>query len=255
MNRNKGAAQRIIDFFEGKGFYIILFLCIAAIGISGYVLFFANLGGKPAEEPKDYLLEEPEWTPEPIEDLTEDVPMEAAGEAEVSVETSVPAPSAKPGTAQSPTPKPSSTPAPTPTPKPGKTLYVWPVKGKIAVPYAVDELIYDSTMGDWRVHPGIDIEAAVNAKVAAIADGTVEDIYEDELMGTTVVILHDNGIRSVYSNLVKKPTVTASQRVKCGDVIGAVGDTAIAEWGVVSHLHLEIIRDGAQINPEEILPE
>ena len=27
------------DFLEGKGFYIVLFLCVAAIGISGYFLF------------------------------------------------------------------------------------------------------------------------------------------------------------------------------------------------------------------------
>ena len=31
--------QRVGDFLEGKGFYIVLFLCVAAIGISGYYLF------------------------------------------------------------------------------------------------------------------------------------------------------------------------------------------------------------------------
>jgi murein DD-endopeptidase MepM/ murein hydrolase activator NlpD len=256
MNKKRGAAQRIIEFFEGKGFYIILFLCIAAIGISGYVLFFANPGQTPESKPEDYTLNEPAWTPQPIEDMTEDIPAEeAAGPAEVSVETPEPAPAMAPSATPKPKaiPKPSATPAV--TPKPAKLVCVWPLKGKIAVPYAVDTLVFDSTMGDWRVHPGIDIEAPLGTKVSAAADGTVEDIYEDELMGTTVVILHDGGIRSVYSNLVKKPTVTISQKVKCGDVIGAVGDTAIAEWGVVSHLHMEVIKDGGQINPEDFLPK
>ena len=31
--------QRISDFMAGKGFYIVLFLCVAAIGISGYYLY------------------------------------------------------------------------------------------------------------------------------------------------------------------------------------------------------------------------
>ena len=31
--------DRIGDFMAGKGFYIVLFLCVAAIGISGYYLF------------------------------------------------------------------------------------------------------------------------------------------------------------------------------------------------------------------------
>lgn len=45
-NRLGGAKEmkhdsKLLDFFEEKGFYIILFLCVAAIGISGYVLFFS----------------------------------------------------------------------------------------------------------------------------------------------------------------------------------------------------------------------
>lgn len=31
--------EHIGDFIAGKGFYIVLFLCVAAIGISGYYLF------------------------------------------------------------------------------------------------------------------------------------------------------------------------------------------------------------------------
>lgn len=31
--------NKIGDFLEGKGFYIVLFLCVAAIGGSGYYLY------------------------------------------------------------------------------------------------------------------------------------------------------------------------------------------------------------------------
>ena len=37
--KKKPILERIGDFMEGKGFYIVLFLCVAAIGISGYFLF------------------------------------------------------------------------------------------------------------------------------------------------------------------------------------------------------------------------
>ena len=42
--------ERIGDFMAGKGFYIVLFLCVAAIGISGYYLF-SSLGGKDPAAP------------------------------------------------------------------------------------------------------------------------------------------------------------------------------------------------------------
>ena len=96
MNKKHNAAQRVIDFFEGKGFYIILFLCVAAIGISGYVLYFAGFGETPDTQPQDYLLEEPEWTPQPIEDMTQDAAVAAGGQAEVVIETQEPSPSRSP---------------------------------------------------------------------------------------------------------------------------------------------------------------
>ena len=37
---NQERKRRILQFVEDKGFYIILALCVTAIGISGYVLFF-----------------------------------------------------------------------------------------------------------------------------------------------------------------------------------------------------------------------
>ena len=36
--KKKPILERIGDFMAGKGFYIVLFLCVAAIGISGYYL-------------------------------------------------------------------------------------------------------------------------------------------------------------------------------------------------------------------------
>ena len=50
---------KLDKFFAGKGFYIVLFLCIAAIGISGYYLFsglFAEPEGFGSEPSSSALI-------------------------------------------------------------------------------------------------------------------------------------------------------------------------------------------------------
>ena len=42
--KNRNLIQRLGDFMLGKGFYIVLFLCVATIGISGYYLLNSIAG-------------------------------------------------------------------------------------------------------------------------------------------------------------------------------------------------------------------
>ena len=57
----------------------------------------------------------------------------------------------------------------------------------------MDCLSYNETTRDWRVHNGVDIAAEEGTPVMAAADGQVYTVYEDETMGTTVVIRHEDG--------------------------------------------------------------
>jgi hypothetical protein len=41
-NKNN-AINRVLKKLDGKGFYIILGLCVLAIGVTGYVIFFTTL--------------------------------------------------------------------------------------------------------------------------------------------------------------------------------------------------------------------
>ena len=59
MNENQKKPGKLSRFFEEKGFYIILFLCIAAIGIAGYVLFLAPDSGATAQTADDFVSAEP----------------------------------------------------------------------------------------------------------------------------------------------------------------------------------------------------
>ena len=109
-------------------------------------------------------------------------------------------------------------------------------------------------MGDWRTHGGIDISAQEGLKVLCVSDGQVREVFRDDLMGTTVVVEHPEGLVSVYSNLTDDVAVEAGQDVDTGTVLGTVGATAIAEAGQSAHLHLEMIRNGEPVDPTEYLP-
>lgn len=235
----KSTLGRIGDFMAGKGFYIVLLLCVTALGVSGYYLFgTADSPDKPVSGPARVVV-----TP---------APTATAPTAAVPPTTATPVP------VPTPTPTPAHTPAPTPAPTPVVTatasVFTWPVKGEVIRDYTVETLAYDETMGDWRTHDGVDIAAEAGTTVMAPAGGTVSDIYTDDLMGTTVVILHADSVLSTCSNLQAVPTVEIGDTVRTGDVIGAVGTSAIAESRQPSHLHLSMTRDGVSVSPLDYLP-
>jgi murein DD-endopeptidase MepM/ murein hydrolase activator NlpD len=132
--------------------------------------------------------------------------------------------------------------------------FVWPLSGEIERPYSADKLIYDKTMADWRTHPAVDIAAEIGTQVIAASSGTVEAVYRDALLGTTVIIDHGDGLKSVYSNLAETPAVNAGDSVTTGAIIGAIGDTAKGETGEATHLHFAMSRDGVPVNPADYLP-
>ena len=121
------------------------------------------------------------------------------------------------------------------------------------VGFSVDALAYNETMGDWRTHNGIDYAAPLGAKVCAVTDGVVAAIYEDDYLGTVVKIEHSDGWSTLYANLTAVPSVSAGDAVKAGQVIGAVGQTAMLEVSARPHLHLEVYRYGAVTDPALLL--
>ena len=230
--------DRLRGVLEEKGFYIVLFLCLAATGISGYYLF-TSLSSPSAG----------------------DVP--AGGEARVTV-TASPAPSVQPTLAPTARPAlrptPTAQPAPTPTPAAESAaprvgnVFTWPVRGDVLDAFSADKLRYDATMGDWRTHPGIDIAAAEGTPVRAAAGGTVVQVEADALMGTTVRIDHGEGLMSVYANLAPAVEVEVGDEVNTGDSVGAVGVTALAESSLAPHLHFSMLKDTVPADPMEYLP-
>lgn len=135
---------------------------------------------------------------------------------------------------------------------PVKLLYVKPVEGPISKKFSAGELVYSETLGDYRTHAGTDIAAEQGAKVRAMADGVVSDMYSDELLGAVIEITHEDGTVTRYCNLLENHVsgIKVGVAVKMGDVISGVGQTALSEGAEEVHLHLEAIRGGSNIDPE-----
>lgn len=128
-----------------------------------------------------------------------------------------------------------------------------PVEGEIIKHFGKDKLIYSETLKEWTTHLGIDIKADKTTVVKAAADGVVKSIKNDPRYGLTVVLEHENGFTSVYSNLLTAEFVVVGENVKMGQTLGTVGNSATFEILDDSHLHFEILKDGTSIDPEMYL--
>lgn len=130
--------------------------------------------------------------------------------------------------------------------------YLRPVEGNTLKEYSMDKVVYSKTLDMWKVHDGIDICANDGEEVKASEKGIVERVYEDAFYGTSVIIDHQNGIKTVYRNLGKEVTVKDKQEIKKGQKIGNVGDTSNGEAKDETHIHFEVIKNGEIVNPNVI---
>ncbi|MDY5627281.1 MAG: M23 family metallopeptidase [Clostridia bacterium] len=227
---------------EKKIFYSLI-MCVFAIAL--FTSFFSGKMEKKINEAAKNV--KPAQTePEKVREVY--IPPESKtdiGEAEakeeksdvITIKPEVEAPAAKPEAEV--------------TPKPEITSIIKPVNGEILKLFSDKTPVYSKTMGDWRVHDGIDISAKVGDSVFACANGVIEDVFDDKNMGTTVIIDHGS-FKSKYQNLSPNTAVQKGVEVKEGDTIGVVGDSAAYEIADAPHLHFELYEGNVQKNPEKM---
>ncbi len=127
--------------------------------------------------------------------------------------------------------------------------FVKPVEGEIICEFAKDNLIYSETLKEWITHTAIDIKADKTSVIKSAAAGTVKSIVNDPRYGLTVVIEHDDGYETVYSNLLTAEFVVEGEDIEQGQTIGTAGNTAAFESSMESHLHFELLKDGEYLDP------
>ena len=205
--------KKFFQSLAGKGYYIALVLCAVAIGLTGY-LYYRNVDPTGDGEP-DALVNAPaDPTLEAGSSLAE---ASQEGEQQILLKTG------------------------------------FPVTGETVAGYAMDCLGYNATTRDWRVHDGVDLAAEAGTPVCAAAAGEVYTVYEDETMGTTVVLRHEGGYVTTYSSLAEDPAVSAGDQVTLGQTIGAVGSTAALETAIGDHLHFSVRCNDQPLDPMEFL--
>ncbi len=137
--------------------------------------------------------------------------------------------------------------------KPDPIVFACPVKDvNIGRDYTMDSLVWHMTLGHYAVNPAIIFLGDEGADVFAAYGGTVEQVSYDAYFGNKIVINHDDGLKTIYYSL-NDVSVTESQKVTKGQKIGTMGTTATGEIADGPHVHFEVTKSGAVVDPYNYL--
>lgn len=134
-------------------------------------------------------------------------------------------------------------------------LFAMPLAGNIVMDYSADHAIYDATLDQYRTNDHISIGAKKGEAVKASEDGTVESVRTDDERGITVVINHDNGWQTTYSQLQEDVVVKEGDKVKKGQKIGSVAEPTKYSVALGEHVDFSIAKDGIKVDPKSNLAE
>jgi murein DD-endopeptidase MepM/ murein hydrolase activator NlpD len=131
--------------------------------------------------------------------------------------------------------------------------FVLPVSGAMTKGHDLTLQVFSNTMRDWRVHNGIDIAATAGSPVYAAADGTVSAIWEDVSYGTCISVAHSGDCITYYKNLnpILADGIAVGTEIEQGQLIAAVGESAMVEIADEPHLHFELSVEGEYVDPTE----
>jgi murein DD-endopeptidase MepM/ murein hydrolase activator NlpD len=240
--------EKVSKFLNGKGFYIALVLCVAAIGVSGWYIWqsFVTAGELAAETSQ---VETVTVTPEDTEEVMK--PEEAEEDTSQEEEPEEPQAEEEVAEPEAETMEPVELPIEPAeeTAAPSELEWVVPLEGEVATAFSADTLTYNSALKDWRTHNGIDLSAPEGTEVLAAHAGTVVAVENDPVLGKSVKIDCGDGLNAIYGNLAEETAVSLGDKVEAGAVIGAVGETAAGEANEEAWLHFALEQDGEPIDP------
>jgi murein DD-endopeptidase MepM/ murein hydrolase activator NlpD len=126
-----------------------------------------------------------------------------------------------------------------------RTGLLSPVPGRITSGYGSRR---HPILGYRRMHAGIDFKASYGSPIYAVTDGTVQFAGRHGGHGNYVKLSHGGGLGTGYAHM-SRISVSNGQRVRRGQVIGYVGSTGLSTG---PHLHYEMYRNGATVNPSGV---
>lgn len=126
------------------------------------------------------------------------------------------------------------------TPPPSR----WPAAGVIVRDFARG----DPSRGV-EAHPGVDIAGEVGDPVVAAADGDVDFVGTDEILGHHVEIRHGLDYVTIYGHC-DKVSVGIGHKVRAGEQIAKMGHSGKA---AITQLHFEVWKHGEAVDPRKLL--
>jgi murein DD-endopeptidase MepM/ murein hydrolase activator NlpD len=126
-----------------------------------------------------------------------------------------------------------------------RTGLLAPVPGRVTSGYGSRR---HPILGYRRMHAGIDFKASHGSPIYAVTDGTVQFAGRHGGHGNFVKLSHGGGLGTGYAHM-SRIAVSNGERVRRGQVIGYVGSTGLSTG---PHLHYEMYRNGATVNPSSV---
>ncbi|MBE6611452.1 MAG: hypothetical protein E7632_03065 [Ruminococcaceae bacterium] len=231
-----------------RSIHSVIYLVLAAmlVSIVGISIYTVASRRKPVNPDGESTVLDSHETTRPIEtDAPETKPADTkAPDPAVTTPAETTAPVTTADTAA------SVTPSEVPT-SVGLRYFVLPSAGSVSKEFEIDIPVYSMTMNDYRAHTGIDIAASLGSEVVSASSGIICRVWNDPLMGRSVMIDHGDGIYTVYKNLADELAVgmDVGVSVTMGEIIGAVGESALVEIAEEPHLHFEMQVNGVYVDP------
>ena len=217
MSKIAVATKRFSGFMKRNAMYLLILLCIASVATVIALAVTGNFGSEIDLNPDDVV----------------DTPID--------------------NSPVNPDPKPVEKPDPTPNvPTIEPLTFGAPCNGSVVLDYSDTVLVWNSTLGQYSTHLGVDFTAE-DGKVTAVADGTVSAVGYDSLKGHYIIIDHAENHQSRYYSLGEEITLQVGDDVEKGQVIGVMSTAMATENYLGNHLHLEMSKDGEDIDPLTVL--
>ncbi|MBO7155854.1 MAG: M23 family metallopeptidase [Clostridia bacterium] len=227
--KSKINTQKIKAFFKKNSYYMIMAVCVLAIG--AMITVAVVVGSKDtAPTPNEVI------NPDNGNNLTPQPDINNNGNQDNVTVT--------PPTDEIPD---------TGVVNPDPIVFGLPVSaGTIIKDYTMDTLVWSSTLKQYQVHDGIDFNAEDGASVVSVYDGTVIEVSYNALHGNVVKVDHGDGLVTSYSSL-EEPSVSVGQIVYKGTKLGTVSTSATAEMSDGAHVHFNVSLDGQTVSPYDYM--
>ncbi|MBQ8683251.1 MAG: M23 family metallopeptidase [Clostridia bacterium] len=101
-----------------------------------------------------------------------------------------------------------------------------------------------------QFHHGVDIAASAGTPIAAMYDGTVEQVGESRSLGNYICLAHGDGVTVLYAHCA---AVVAEEgaHVRAGETVALVGSTGDSTG---NHVHIQVSAHGTVYNPAGTVP-